>query len=154
MEKKMLKIMVDGKEVILGEAKGIMKNWGPFFDWLTDLWKEYDKLRTESSDPYRQYMYNEQKAIIVSMRQSYEAFLGMIANRHFDTPYDVALPWLADIEAKIEEVKVKSRMQAQSTTIRDPKDVQKPDYIGAAYRGQLKVLKRIQGQFKGFILEE
>ena len=142
----------EGRDTLV-EERGDVKNWGIFFDWLTELWIEVDKKRQKEHNPYKQYMLNEEKAIIVAARRDYENFLSTIGDRPVIDILDISRPYLLNLEAKIAEVREKSKKVVVSTTIRDVNEIQKPDYIGAAYRGQIKVLGKIMNQFKGFRLE-
>lgn len=130
--------LVDGKP--LKTEEGFVKNWGSFFDWLTKYWYEFDAKRQEEKNPYRQYVLNEQKDMIKASRKEYENFLGLIAGRKFEDHNDVAKPYLEYLEKRINEVTEES------------KQVGLPDYFYPAFRGKIKVLKKILNQFKGFIL--
>jgi hypothetical protein len=120
--------------------EGQIKNWGPFFDWLTEHWEFYDVKRQAEKNPYRQYVLNMQKDIIKESRKEYETFLEKISGRRFNNMQDVARPYREYLERRIQDV----TREAQQPNL--------PDYFYPAFRGQIEVLKKILTQFTGYIL--
>lgn len=148
-------LIVDGQEITV-EERGIVKNWGPFFDRLTKIWDDLDDKRNKATDPYLQYILNEQKALVLKIRKSYENFLGTISNRRFISINDVGLPWLRELEVLLASITLESnQLVEKSTVIRsdDQNEYKHPNYIQASYRAKIELVKQIVKEFQTFSSE-
>ena len=148
----MKKVIVDGKEILV-ETRGDLKDWGIFYTWLINLQNGFTMKRQAEHNPYKQYVLNQQIDIVDQMKRKYVVFADTIKDRPIIEIWDIAMPYLHEIEATKEIVKEASKKVVVNTTIRDASELQKPDYIGAAFRAQIKVLDKIMNQFKGFRLQ-
>lgn len=149
--RKMVTVVVDGRETVV-EEKGDVKNWGIFYDWLINLQNGFAMQRAAEHNAYKQYILNQQIDIVNEMKRKYAEFVNTISSRPIVDIWDIAMPYIRTIEAKKLEVQAASKKVVVNTTIRDANELQKPDYIGAAYRKQIKVLDKIMNQYKGFRL--
>jgi len=149
--RRMTTVTVEGRDTVV-EEKGDVKNWGIFYDWLIILEQGFTKERAAEHNPYKQYILNQQIDIVAKMKRKYAEFVNNIPNKPIINIWDIAMPYLHEIEAMKDTVKEASKKVVVNTTIRDANELQKPDYIGAAYRQQIKVLDKIMNQYKGFRL--
>ena len=117
---------------------GIVKNWGPFFDIITEAWAEIDTKRKAERDPYKQLLLDEQKKTLSQLRSSYENFLNSINTYSYENLDDIGNYWLRELENYTELTTKEAHMQTK-------------DYMHAVYRAKLRSIKQIVEKFKIFI---
>ena len=92
---------------------GVVKNWGPFFDVITEIWNQTDIKRKEEKDPYKQLLLDEQKKTLGQLRSSYENFLNSISTYSYENLDDIGNYWLRELENYTELTTKEAHMQTK-----------------------------------------
>jgi hypothetical protein len=123
--------------------QGNVKEWSPFFYRLVAMEDVVADKRKLELDPYRQYMLDEEKKTIEITARLYKNYLESGLGKDLTLNAqgtELGKTYLRQLEDFQEQLTAEARLQTQN-------------YMSAAYRTKIKVVKNIINQFLGFILE-